>query len=62
MAVTISALGRRHLVVPQPSEFNKLKHAKVNVDSYIVKLKSGASKEAAIQALSGLMFDFDDNE
>ena len=33
-----------------------------NVNSYIVKPKNGASKEAAIQALSGLMFDFDDNE
>ena len=62
---TLSFFISAALAAPQPAEFNKLRRAatsRVNADSYIVKLKDGASKEASIQSLDDLIFTFDDTE
>ena len=62
---TLSFFISAALAAPQPAEFSKLRRTttyRVNADSYIVKLKDGASKEASIQALDNLTFAFDDTE
>jgi hypothetical protein len=63
---TLSFFILTALAVPHPVEFNsKLKRAttgRVNPDSYIVKLKDGASKEASILSLDDLVFASGDSE